>query len=217
LVTSGVKTTGDLNIYQSQAEKLRDHQYAVAVGGAQGFLGSLAAALPATYVANKRWPYYRNLPPSLKAFGIVMTVVPAFVIAGETAGRRFERNNWEKANPDQVALIKHRDDTMWSNMSLSQKVVDFTARHQYSVIAGCWALGIAGAFGVIMRNPYQSLSQKVVQARMWSQGITIGVVIAAAAVTRSRIYRRDEGDVGRPVNYDHSWREVIKLEEGETV
>jgi len=59
--------------------------------------------------------------------------------------------------------------------------------------------------------------QKVVQARMWSQGITIGVVIAAAAVTRSRIYRRDEGDVGRPVNQDHSWREVIQLEEGESV
>jgi hypothetical protein len=38
-------------------------------------------------------------------------------------------------------------------MTLSQKVVDFTARHQFSVIAGCWALGIAGAFGAIMRNP----------------------------------------------------------------
>lgn len=55
------------------------------------------------------------------------------------------------------------------------------------------------------------LSQ-IVQARMWSQGITIGVVIAAAAVTRSRMYRRDEGDVGRPVNRDHSWQEIIEAE-----
>jgi hypothetical protein len=38
-------------------------------------------------------------------------------------------------------------------MTFSQKAVDFTARHQFSAIAGCWALGIAGAFGVIMRNP----------------------------------------------------------------
>jgi hypothetical protein len=79
---------------QSQAEKLRDHQYAVAVGGAQGFLGALALALPASYIANKRWPYYRNLPPSLKTFGVVMAVVPAFVIGGETAGRRFEQDKW---------------------------------------------------------------------------------------------------------------------------
>jgi len=197
---------------KGEAEKLRDHQYAVAVGGAQGFLGALGAALPASYIANKRWPYYRNLPPSLKAFGVVMVVVPAFIIAGETAGRRFEQDNWERANPDQVALIKGHEETKWQNMTLSQKAVDFTARHQFSTIAGCWALGITGAFGAIMRNPYQSLSQKIVQARMWSQGITIGVVIAAAAVTRTRMYRRDEGDVGRPVNRDHSWQEIIEAE-----
>lgn len=95
-------------------------------------------------------------------------------------------------------------------MTFSQKAVDFTARHQFSTIASCWALGIAGAFGMIMRNPYQSLSQKIVQARMWSQGITIGVVIAAAAVTRTRMYRRDSGDVGRVMTSgDHSWQEKI--------
>jgi len=62
----------------------------------------------------------------------------------------------ERANPDQVALIKRRDDTKWQqtmNMTMSQRVVDFTARHQFSTIAACWALGIAGAFGAIMRDP----------------------------------------------------------------
>ncbi|KAI0307126.1 hypothetical protein B0F90DRAFT_1685342, partial [Multifurca ochricompacta] len=134
-----------------------------------------------------RWPYYRNLPPSLKTLGIVMVVIPSFIISAETAGRRFEQEDWQA----------------WEKMPLSEKVIDFTARHQYSVIAGCWAVGIAGAFGAIMRNPC------VVQARMWSQGLTIGVVIAAAAVTRTRMYRRDEGDVERPVNRDHSWQERI--------
>ena len=133
-------------------------------------------SLPASYVVNQRWPYYRNLPPSLKALGVVMAVVPAFIIAGETAGRRYEQNNWrvtpgflrdqkahmipygggghrERANPDQVKLIHHRSETGWEKMTFSQKTVDFTARHQFSVIAGCWALGIAGAFGMIIRNP----------------------------------------------------------------
>lgn len=45
---------------------------------------------------------------------------------------------------------------------------------------------------------------------MWSQGITIGVVLAAAAVTRTRMYRRDSGDVGRVVTSgDHSWQEKV--------
>jgi hypothetical protein len=59
----------------------------------------------------------------------------------------------ESANPDQVKLIHRRSETGWEKMTFSQKTVDFTARHQFSVIAGCWALGIAGAFGTIIRNP----------------------------------------------------------------
>jgi hypothetical protein len=51
-------------------------------------------SLPASYIVNQRWPYYRNLPLSLKAFGVVMAVVPTFIIAGETAGRRYEQDNW---------------------------------------------------------------------------------------------------------------------------
>ena len=47
---------------------------------------TLASALLASYIANKRRPYYRNLPPLLETFG-VMAVVPAFIIGGETAGR----------------------------------------------------------------------------------------------------------------------------------
>jgi hypothetical protein len=60
-------------------------------------------SLPASYIVNQRWPYYRNLPPSSKAFGVVMAVVPAFIIAGETAGRRYEQDNW------QVTLVSMRD------------------------------------------------------------------------------------------------------------
>ncbi|KAI0005055.1 hypothetical protein BJV74DRAFT_762603, partial [Russula compacta] len=166
------------------------------------------------YIANKRWPYYRNLPPSLKTFGVVMVVVPAFIIGGETAGRRFEQDNWQVTA---IALIKRRVETNWQNLTMRQKAVDFMARHQFSTIAGCWALGISGAFGAIMRNPYVGKTSvlQIVQARMWSQGITIGVVIAAAAVTRSRMYRRDEGDVDRPVNRDHSWRQIIEMTESE--
>ncbi|KAI0268217.1 hypothetical protein BC834DRAFT_821675, partial [Gloeopeniophorella convolvens] len=196
------------------AERLREHQHAVAIGGAQGFLGSMAVALPASYIANKRWPYYRSLPPSLKAFGVVLAVVPSFVITAERAGRRFERSEWDGAGNDQLALIKRREEAKWENLTITQKVVDFTARHQFSAIAGCWALGVAGAFGAIcVIRAYQSMSQKVVQARMWSQGLTIGVVIAAAAVGRTRMYKRDEGDAARPVNTDHSWQDIVKASE----
>jgi hypothetical protein len=41
----------------------------------------------------------------------------------------------ERANPNQVALIKRREETKWQDMRL-QKVVDFAARHQFRTIVG---------------------------------------------------------------------------------
>ncbi|KAI0053611.1 hypothetical protein FA95DRAFT_1552102 [Auriscalpium vulgare] len=199
---------------KSKAELLQEHQRAVAAGGAKGLLGGLAAALPASYVANRRWPYYRALPPSLKALGVVLVAIPSFVISAETAGRKFEETQWHDAGKDQLDIVKNRAEQKWENMNIIEKALDVTARHQFSFIAGCWAVGITGAFGYIMRDPYQSLSQKVVQARMWSQGLTIGIVIAAAAVSRTRGYRRDVEDAAQPIHTgDHTWQDVIAADE----
>ena len=67
---------------------------ATIMGGVKGFLGGLAVAGPVSYVFNKRWAYYRGLPPSLKALGIIIVVVPSFAITAERAGLRFEREHW---------------------------------------------------------------------------------------------------------------------------
>lgn len=74
---------------------------------------------------------------------------------------------------------------MWDNMSISQKVADWSMRHQYTLIMGGWAgsLGLAGA--IISRQKYQTFPQKIVQARMWAQGLTIGLLIVAGALTHA--------------------------------
>ena len=75
-------------------EELKGHQRATYIGGAKGFFGALGVALPASLISQRRWPYYRNLPPSIKALGVVSVVVPAFVIGAEQAGHTFEREQW---------------------------------------------------------------------------------------------------------------------------
>lgn len=53
-------------------EELDAQQRATIVGGLKGFFGGLALALPVSYALHRKWPYYRALPPSLKAFGVVL-------------------------------------------------------------------------------------------------------------------------------------------------
>jgi hypothetical protein len=49
----------------------------------------------------------------------------------------------------------------WNNMSISEKIVDFTARRQYSLIIGGWATSLGVAAAIISRNKYQTFPQKV--------------------------------------------------------
>ncbi|KAK7696007.1 hypothetical protein QCA50_000647 [Cerrena zonata] len=190
-------------------------QRATVSGGAKGFFGGLTAALPVSYLLHRRWPYYQHLPLSLKALGVVVIVVPSFVISAERAGQRFEREQWTGMGKIELETIQSREQARWDSMTLGQKVRDVAVRHEYGMIGGGWAASMLVAWGMIMRNPYQSIPQKIVQARMWAQGLTIGVLIAAGVLTHSmRTKQEDEGPV-RHLPADHSWRDIVEEEQRE--
>ncbi|KAH8105981.1 hypothetical protein BXZ70DRAFT_1004272 [Cristinia sonorae] len=181
-------------------QEQRDGQMrATVIGGAQGFVGGLAVAGPASYLLNKRWAYYRSLPPSLKALGIIIVVVPSFVISAERAGLRYEREQWQvpwtgvgKTELDSVAA---RQQAKWESMAWGERIKDVAARHQYGLIGGGWAASM------------------VVQARMWAQGLTIGVMIAAGALTHAHRAKAQEEGAVRHLEADHSWRDIVAEEE----
>ncbi|RPD67327.1 hypothetical protein L226DRAFT_529676 [Lentinus tigrinus ALCF2SS1-7] len=199
-------------------EELDAQQHATIVGGLKGLAGGLGFALPASYIAYRRFPYYRALQPSLKAFGVILVAVPAFVICAERAGQMFEREQWKDAGAAELETIEAREQRRWQNLSVGQKVSDFVSRHQYGVIVGSWATAMAGTFGYIMRDPYQTVPQKIVQARVWAQGLTIGIIIAAGILTSSQRAknRGDEDDPRfRHLPIDHSWKDILEQEQKE--
>ena len=59
-------------------------------------------------------------------------------------------------------------------------------------------------------NSYQSTPQKVVQARMWAQGLTIGVLITAGILTQSQRKAQMENR-----SVDHSWKNILEEQERE--
>ncbi|KAH9918178.1 uncharacterized protein BXZ73DRAFT_80645 [Epithele typhae] len=182
--------------------------------------GGLAAALPASYLLYRRFPYYRALQPSLKALGVILVAVPACVITAERASQAFERAQWHDRGKTELDTIKAREAARWGNMSAAQKAGDFVKRHEYGVIVGSWAAAMAGTLTYIMRDKIQTVPQKVVQARMWAQGLTIGIIIAAGVLTHSQRAKRFEeeirdGHLVRHLPEDHSWKDILEEEERE--
>ena len=126
-----------------------------------------------------------------------------------------------------IESAKRKEESQWQKLTPGQKVLQWAKQNQYSVILGSWAVSMAIAGTIVMRDRYgrlvsslvcmwslmkfisygrhQSTSQKVVQARMWAQGLTIGVLVGAGILTHQQ---RQEAAEHRGV-VDHSWKDVV--------
>ena len=58
--------------------------------------------------------------------------------------------------------------------------MEWGRENRYPIVAGSWVASMGIALGLVGRNPYLSTTQKLVQARVYAQTLTIGVLIASA-------------------------------------
>ncbi|PPQ83129.1 hypothetical protein CVT25_003706 [Psilocybe cyanescens] len=189
-------------------QQREEHAAASRRGALEGALASGTVALAGSLWANKRWPAYQRLPISLKALGLIIVAAPCLSIQAERRGLEYERSQWEGEG---LRILDEREIQAmkkWDSMSLSDKIGDWSYRHQYSLIMGGWAGSLAIAGAVISRQKYQTYPQKIVQARMWAQGLTIGLLIVAGALTHSRRVAYSKEDQN-----DHSWKDVLDQQE----
>ncbi|KAH7890440.1 hypothetical protein F5I97DRAFT_1799759 [Phlebopus sp. FC_14] len=180
------------------AEEMQGYNAAIVRGATEGFFSSLAFAAPASFLLHRRWAYYRALPLPLKFMGTVMVIAPCVSIQAERRGLEYDRLHWTGAGKMEMDRVTAEKEAEWKALSLGQKARDWAIRHQYSVIFGSWALSMAVSGAIVWRNKHQTASQKViVQARLWAQGLTLGVFLAAALLTQSN---REDAAANRKVS-----------------
>lgn len=191
-------------------EEEAQHQRYVVNAGFKGLAGGLAVSLPASYFLNQRWPYYRALPLSLKALGVIAVSVPAFAVAAEQASLRFDRAHWSDKGKIELDEQAERERARLQALNTPDRIAEWSKRNQYSIIGTSWLGGMSVASAVIMRDRQQTFAQKIVQVRMWAQGITIAVVIAAGVLThRDREAKRES----QRAAVDHSWADIVAISE----
>jgi len=190
-------------------EQLAAHLAATRRGALEGSLVGGGLATLASLYGQRRWAYYRALPPSLKVLGVLIVAAPALSIQAERRGLQYDKSQWEGDGARMLETHEEHVLTRWERMSTGEKVADWAQRHEYSIIVGGWALSLAVAGGIVSRNRYQTTPQKVVQARMWAQGLTIGIILGAAGL-KTNLNKGESASMPVP---DHSWMEVVRQQE----
>lgn len=111
-----------------------------------------------------------------------MTSAGSFVgiIAADHASRDFETQHnaeklWYESREERLRAEEMR------GMSFTDRALAFARREKYKIVGVTWIASMIGSFVMVGRNPYLSGQQKIVQARVYAQGLTLGVLCASAA------------------------------------
>jgi hypothetical protein len=100
---------------------------------------------------------------------------------------------------------------MWDQLTNVEKTHAWMKEHKLVSVLGSWAGSMVLSWLYIQTQP-MSFAQKLVQARVWAQGITVASMIGVAALTAipskgDKIIKADK-DVA---NYTNSWEQGKSL------
>ncbi|KAI9652508.1 MAG: hypothetical protein M1829_001524 [Trizodia sp. TS-e1964] len=160
-------------------EEEEAHSSSTMRGGIAGGLLGLGIGGIAVWGASIRYPAFRSLTLPLKTFLITSSGTFGAIVQADRSSRGFEfARNPSYSYQDNASRSL---DELDRSKSSFDRALDWGQQNRYSIIGASWVVSMATALGLVRRNLYLTRTQKLVQARVYAQGLTVLVLVATAA------------------------------------
>lgn len=160
-------------------EEEQAHYNATVKGGITGGLIGLGVGAAAVYGAHHRFATFRQLTLPLKTFLVTSSGTFCAIIQADRSSRAYEfARDPQKLYRDKAT---RELEAARQSESLFSRAKDWGREHRYPIVTASWVASMGIALGLVSRNKYLTGAQKLVQARVYAQGLTLAVLIATAA------------------------------------
>lgn len=159
-------------------EEEQEHYNAVLKGGSIGGAAGLALGLGGVLAASRRYPSFRGLTLPFRAFLVTSSATFAAIVNADRFSNKFQRDR-DPMSHYQDASARARE-MVRENESTKKRFMEWGREHRYTIVFVSWLASMAAALALVHRAP-MTTSQKVVQARVYAQGLTLAVLVASAA------------------------------------
>ncbi|GAA5871142.1 hypothetical protein JCM16303_001704 [Sporobolomyces ruberrimus] len=181
-----------VNVEDEQA-----HYQAVVKGGlTTGMLALGAGGAGAIGMQRMNVAAWRGLTLPLKAFALTSITTAGFIIGADSASRKYELGKYSIGSGTKLEKISHEQQRLEEEAGISgtrsgqvkevgtkDALVNWAKQNRWSVVFGSWVASMAGSGAYIAASPL-SFAQKLVQARMVAQGLTVAILLASAGLTQ---------------------------------
>lgn len=161
-------------------EEEREHYNATLRGGTLGTVVGLGLGYAGVSLASRRYRFMHDLTLPLKAFLVTSSATFVGIVSADHFSRAYEAQR----NPKQRAYEERRErerEAELAGKTFTQRAMEFGKRERYKIVVGSWVASMFAAFAIVNRNKYLTGQQKLVQARVYAQFLTLGVLVASAA------------------------------------
>ncbi|GAB7330196.1 hypothetical protein MBLNU13_g01860t1 [Cladosporium sp. NU13] len=189
-------------------------------GGTLAGIVGLAVGTAGVYGAQRRYTLIRNLTLPFKVFLAVSTGSFAAIIGADRSGRAYEAA--QHPDHDYHSARQAQLEALDANASQKERAMRWASDNRYSIVFGSWVASMGAAFAMVSRSPMNT-AQKLVQARVYAQGLTMAVVIASLALEGADMKAaRSEGKDGkvtsaikqkRRLTDADQWMDMVEAEE----
>lgn len=171
----------------SQQEEA-EHYSRVLEGGFKGGLTGLTFGSLGLFLARRFSPGIRSLTIPFQAFLVTGVSTFSLIIGADRYSRNYEQTLYTKYDEQVVTSSQ-------TALSPTQRAMKTFNQYRWHFIGGSWVTGMVGSMLVVNRNKYLSTSQKLVQARMYAQGITLAIILLSAGIAAQDATDNDGEDV----------------------
>ncbi|KAL9579636.1 MAG: hypothetical protein Q9203_006610 [Teloschistes exilis] len=160
-------------------EEEAEHYRETLKGGFGGGFAGLGLGVAGVFLASRRFPAFRQLTLPLRAFLVTSSGTFGAIVTADHFSRAYEKS---KHPEDQYldAAAKARAQNL-SQQTPYERFMTFGKENRYQIVGGSWVASMAIALSIVGRSPYLSTAQKLVQARVYAQALTLAVLVATAA------------------------------------
>lgn len=161
-------------------EQEQAHYREALKGGTVGGISGLALGTVGVLAASRRYAFFRGLTLPLRAFLITSAGTFGGIVTADHYSRAYEKavNPIDREYQERQRL---QSEQAAAGKTFTERAMDFGKRERYKIVGASWLASMVMAFSLVNRNPYLTGQQKLVQARVYAQFLTLGVLIASAA------------------------------------
>lgn len=183
------------------AKEIDDYKSHILMAGLRG--GALGGIVSAG-----TWQFWLRKKTFITAgFVRTLTLAAPVLLFGvtnmEVASRDFEMaKNYSEASEKAALKAEGQQDDSF---------IGWCKTNKYKLVAGGWAASMVGSYVIVNRDKYMTKAQKIVQARVYAQGLTVIMLLATVFLSAGKQSTRQV----TPEQQEDSWKGDLQFVEQE--